>query len=65
MGSLFDKTRTSKNSAHAKGRPSKGQRLGWVHKSDYEPIFLRSLSAQGEKLSTYNSGPFATNKLVP
>lgn len=52
-------------SHNGKRKPSKGQRLGWTHQSDYEPLSLRSLSASGEKLSTYTSGPFAVNKLVP
>ena len=64
MGRMLEENRTSKNSVQSKKR-SKGQRLGWAHKSDYEPILLRTLSANSEKLCTYTSGPFATNKLVP
>ena len=62
MGSLFKENRNSLR--HAKVQ-SKGQRLGWTHVSNYEPVRLRDLSAHSEKLCTYASGPFSTNKLVP
>ena len=63
MGRLLNHT----NIDNSKSRKclSKGQRLGWAHKSVCEPISLRSLSSHGEKLNTYTSGPFSVNKLVP
>lgn len=64
MGSLFEKSRSPRNTKQHKA-PSKGQRLGWEHKSEYAPVRLSNLSAKGEKLHTYTSGPFSTNKLVP
>lgn len=63
MGSLFNNTKESR-STRSKSQ-SKGQRLGWVHKSDYEPLSLRSVSSRGEKLHTYTTGPYSVNKLVP
>ena len=64
MGSLFE---NSKRSKEYKGNKvlSKGQRLGWVHKSDYEPALLRTIGVQHEKLTPYTTGPFSLNKLVP
>lgn len=44
---------------------TKGQRLGWSHKSDAESFSLRSMSSQGKTLSTYTVGPYSVNKLVP
>ncbi|MDE6560533.1 MAG: hypothetical protein K2K75_04045, partial [Muribaculaceae bacterium] len=63
MGSLFNNTKEFR-STRSKSQ-SKGQRLGWVHKSDYEPLSLRSVSSRGEKLHTYTTGPYSVNKLVP
>lgn len=64
MGRLsFDKKNNS-DSRHAKTL-SKGQRLGWEHKSTYQPITLCSFSMSGKKLSTYKSGSYSANKLVP
>lgn len=64
MGRLFN-NKTRRNGSNQGNSLSKGQRLGWVHKSDCEPVSLRSLSSHGDKLSTYTDGPFSVNKLVP
>ncbi len=63
MGRLINNT----NHNYSKKRKSltKGQRLGWSHQSDCEYISLCSLSSHGENLSTYTTGPFSVNKLVP
>lgn len=64
MGNLFGKN--SKPVTHGTQKAhSKGQRLGWAHKSEYKPIALCHVSANAEKLRTYTSGPFSSNKLVP
>lgn len=63
MGRLIN--HTNPNNSNRSKSLSKGQRLGWTHKSVCEPISLRSLSSPGEKLNTYTSGPFSANKLVP
>ena len=64
MGSILENTAKSNGLRHTK-RPSKGQRLGWVHKSVYEQEPVCALSSRGEKLITYTTGPFSTNKLIP
>ncbi len=64
MGSILNKNSKPKNFGREKYQ-SKGQRLGWVHKSNYEPMVLCHITSAGEKLNTYTSGPFSTNKLVP
>ena len=64
MGSILENTTKSNGLRHAK-RQSKGQRLGWVHKSVYEQERVYALSSRGEKLITYTTGPFSTNKLIP
>ncbi len=64
MGSLLKNNSDARKCTSAK-TPSKGQRLGWVHKSDYEPVCMFTLSTRYEKLKTYTSGPFSLNKLVP
>ena len=64
MGSLFNNNTKGILSTRSKSQ-SKGQRLGWSHKSDYEPVSLRSVSSHGEKLHTYTTGPYSVNKLVP
>lgn len=62
-------SRLANNPSYLNNRPdkplSKGQRLGWVHISEYEPVLLRTLPSSCERLTTYSSGPFSTHKLVP
>ncbi len=64
MGKLLNK-KTSYNGVEPRKKLSKGQRLGWVHISEYEPVSLRSLPSQGQTLMPYVTGPFSLNKLVP
>ncbi len=64
MGRLIKDTMRKIGTTRSK-KLSKGQRLGWSHRSDCEPVRLRSLSSQGETLCTYTAGPFAANKLLP
>ena len=64
MGSLFNNNTKGILSTRSKSQ-SKGQRLGWSHKSDYEPVRLRSAISNGENLHTYTTGPYSVNKLVP
>lgn len=64
MGSLLKNKTRSIQCTRSKCK-SKGQRLGWEHKSVYEPISLRNVSSHGEKLYTYTTGPYSFNKLVP
>ncbi len=63
MGSLLNNPTHSR--PHRSKSLSKGQRLGWPHISACEPVSLRSLDSKGEKLNTYTTGQFSTNKLVP
>ncbi len=45
---------------------TKGQRLGWVHVSEDNPISNSSaIASVGVKLQPYTTGPFSTNKLIP
>lgn len=62
MGRMFEKKHGSSRQNTTK---SKGMRLGWLRMSDYKPVLLKNLSSHSEKLSTYISGPFSTNKIVP
>ncbi len=63
MGHLLKHSATNR---HPRSKSlSKGQRLGWPHISACEPVSLRSLDSNGEKLNTYTTGPFSTNKLIP
>ncbi len=64
MGRLFNHKKTD-DRADCKKKLTKGQRLGWTHKSDCAPTSLREFSSHGEKLCTYTTGPFSLNKLVP
>ncbi len=51
--------------ADGKKKLTKGQRLGWLHKSAFEGMSLRDFSSQGKKLCTYTEGPFSLDKIVP
>lgn len=62
MGSLL---KTDQRSQSQKKHMTKGQRLGWKHASDCQPLSLRKFSPNGETLIPYIAGPFAANKLVP
>ena len=64
MGSLLENNKRTK-SLRSNKTLSKGQRLGWVHRSEYQPAFLCNMDTHHEKLHTYTSGPFSLNKLVP
>lgn len=64
MGRLIKINASQSRSLKSKSL-TKGQRLGWIHKSDYQPVSLRSFSSEGKKLSTYSDGLYAINKLVP
>lgn len=65
MGNLKNKTAATGSRPSAKNL-TKGQRLGWAHKSDKAAFSYRSIEASnGVTLQTYQSGPFAINKLVP
>ncbi len=64
MGSLLNKKSRDLNIKRRKNL-SKGQKLGWKHKSDFEQVSLSSISSHGQKLCPYSVGPFSINKLVP
>lgn len=64
MGSILEKIGENSVGRQRKTR-SKGQRLGWAHKSEAGPVILCHASTFGKKLQTYSSGPFSVNKIVP
>ena len=65
MGNLKNNTAAVNSRPNVKGL-TKGQRLGWAHKSDKAALTYHSIKASnGVTLQTYQSGPYAINKLVP
>lgn len=65
MGRLFDKNSQHTVDDSKRKVLTKGERLGWMHKSDYEFKSMRNIDSPAVQMITYTTGPFSDNKLIP